>query len=82
MAIRAPDGANKDKYEKPDLGRYIPVEFRDFQSRSAFSFCRHLSIYSSAGKKDFPPKRTKVDKILCDFMGYVSFNMYLSKYGM
>ena len=52
-------GVNKDMYEKLNLGRYIPVELRDFQSRSAFSFCRHLSIYSSAGKKDFPPKEQR-----------------------
>ena len=69
-------GVKKDIYKRLNLGRYIPVELRDFQSRSAFSFCRHLSIYSAAGKKDFPPKRTEVEKIFCDFMGYVSFKTW------
>ena len=69
-------GVKKDIYKKLNLGRYIPVELRDFQSRSAFSFCRHLSIYSSAGKKDFPPKRTEWTRF-----SVISWDMYLSKYG-
>ena len=67
-------GVNKDIYKKLNLGRYIPVELRDFQSRSAFSFCRHLSIYSSAGKKRFPSKKKK----RWTRFSVISWNMYLS----
>ena len=35
-----------------------------------------------SGQKRFPSKRTEVDNLFCDFTGYVSFTMNLSKHGM